>query len=314
MKKGITVHASQNEETKNFRYYNQFWVKFIDYLKTKFDVTEDTYFVDANRFFYNVNLFSQEAATPILECEMIIENNETHEFVVMSVSDVLTASILNHNTNPKCKKIIFSQFDEPKLKRHLHGEKSFEKYSPWIYFPTNIFDIDKLYEQRKNIKEFVDKFCFWGTSLEERSILSHFDKNYIDWGPPIGEFDNYAKKLITYKAALSISGRAEFCYRDVENFGLGTSILRFEYINKMFNPLIPNYHYISVDRPDELSIDRLGTSEHAQLLVNRFIEVKDNIDFLNYISNNARKYYEENLTMENSIKLTYNILKLNEWE
>ncbi len=50
------------------------------------------------------------------------------------------------------------------------------------------------------------------------------------------------------------------------------------------------------------------------MLEKRFLEVKDNKDFLDFISNNARKYYEDNLTMNNSIELTYKILNLNEWE
>ena len=73
---------------------------------------------------------------------------------------------------------------------------------------------------------------------------------------------------------------------------LGIPFLRFEYISELNPNLIPNFHYISVERPDDLKIDRIGNEEHARMLEKRFLEVKDDTDFLNFISNNARNYYE----------------------
>lgn len=310
----IIVHTPQNEISWTYRYYNRFFKSFIEFLKTKFIVEEDTYYEHANRLQYEVKLLNDVTKSNMLECEMIIENKDTKEFVVMSVSDVLTGSVLNHNLNPLCKKILFSQFDRGELYRHVRPSGDKEKYSPWIYFPSNLFDINSLYEYRKSQTELVDKFCFWGTSIEYRSILSHFDSNLFDGGRPIGDFYGYSKKLLTYKVALSIAGRGEFCYRDIENFGMGIPIIRFEYKNEMFNPLIPNYHYLSIERPEDLSIDREGKEHHAKMIENRFLEVKDDYEFLNFISNNARKYYEDYLSMDGGINTTYQILGLNEWE
>jgi hypothetical protein len=244
---------------------------------------------------------------------MIIENKETSEFVVLSVSDDLTGAILNHHPNPLCKKIIFSQFDENKLIRHV-GQDNLSKYSPWIYFPSNLYDIDSIYSERNNISNFIDKFYFRGTSIEDRKILSYFNSEFFEGGLPMGNFDAYARDLIKYKVALSISGRGEFCYRDVENFGLGVPIIRFEYINKMAIPLIPNFHYISIEKPTDLIIDRLGNASHAKMITDKFLEVKDDIDFLNFISKNARKYYDDYLSLNGSINLTYKLLGLDEWE
>ena len=314
MKKKIIIHTPQNEISKNFRYYNYFWFNLIEYLKSKFDVIEDTYFEDANKRHYPIKLLSDDSEKMMLECEMIIENVESKDFVILSVSDILNSTILDHYKNPHCKKIIFSQYDENNLKKHVYDQKNFDKYSPWIYFPSNVFNIDSLYTKRKNKTQLFDKFCFWGTSINERKILTHFEKEYFDWGLPIGDFEKYSDTLINYKVALSISGRGEFCYRDIENFGLGIPIIRFEYINKMYFPLIPNFHYISVERPDDLIIDRVGEKKHADMILKRFIEVKDDKNFLEFISKNARDYYEKHLTIDNSIRLTYKILNLNEWE
>ena len=312
--KTIIVHTPQNDMSRTYRYYNHFWGFFIEFLKTKFVVEEDTHYEDANRTSYPVKLLNELSKSDMLECEMIIENKETQEFVVMSVSDLLTGSVLNHQSNPLCKKILFSQFDREIITKHLRAPENIHKFSPWIYFPSNLFDIDSLYDYRKSQTELLDKFGFWGTSIEYRSILSHFDKTYFDGGRPIGDFYGYSKTLLKYKVALSIAGRGEFCYRDIENFGMGIPIIRFEYKNELYNPLIPNYHYISIERPEDLPIDREGKEHHAKMIEKRFLEVKDDKNFLDFISQNARKYYEDFLSKDGAINTTYKILGLNEWE
>jgi hypothetical protein len=312
--KTIVVHTPQNDMSKTYRYYNHFWGFFIDHLKTKFNVEEDVNYDFAHMYSYNVKLLNNLSKSDMLECEMIIENKETQEFVVLSVSDVLTGAVLNHQSNPLCKKILFSQFDIDLIRRHLRDPENIKKYFPWIYFTSNLYDVDSLYEYRKSLNNFIDKFCFWGTSLEDRPILTRFDKNYFDGGRPIGDFYGYSKKLLNYKAALSISGRGEFCYRDIENFAMGIPIIRFEFKNQLYHSLIPNYHYISIEKPNDLKIDREGELHHAKMIENKFVEVKDNIDFLNFISTNARKYYEDYLCKEAAINTTYEILGLNEWE
>ena len=95
----LIVHTPQNEDSSRYRYYNIFFKNFIDFLKEKFVVIEDTYFEYANVMSYPVKLLSDETSSDLLECEMIIENKETKEFVVLSVSDTLTGAILNHQSN-----------------------------------------------------------------------------------------------------------------------------------------------------------------------------------------------------------------------
>lgn len=309
----IIVHTPQNEHSRRYRYYNYFWEEFIGFLKTKFIVEEDTYYELANQRSYEITLLCG-VHMHLLECEMVIENKTTQEFVVLSVSDSLTGAGLNNQFNPLCKKVLIAQFDRKVIREHVQNEDNFKKFSPWIYFPSNIFDLDSVYKERKATTEFVEKFFFRGTSIEDRAILSKFNPDYFEGGLPIAAFDGYARILIKHKVALSIAGRGEFCYRDVENFAIGAPIMRFEFNNEMYMPLIPNYHYISIERPDDLPLDRMGEKHHAEMLEKRFLEVKDDMNFLNFISDNARKYYEDCLSINGSINLTYKILNLNEWE
>jgi len=310
----IIIHTPQNDLSAKNRFYNIFFLELISILKTRFNVQENTFYELAHERQYEIKLLSEDFGSYLLECEMIIENQETQEFVVLSVSDDLTGAILNHQTNPKCKKILLSQFNLSYLQSHLRDVSFIDKYSPWIYFPLNDFDFDEMFQIRNNKDTLVDKFCFWGSHLEHRKIISLFDPKYFDGGPPIGDFYSYAKNLLNYKAAFSVSGRAEFCYRDIENFSMGIPIIRFEFVNQMYKPLIPNFHYISVERPEDLISDNSGEKHHAKLIENKFIEIKDDLDFLNFISNNARKYWEDFLRLEKAIDLTYKILELDDWK
>ena len=83
----IRVHNPCNEHTRYYKYYNLFWDKFTDYLKTIFEVEENRYFEFANRDRYQVKLNSSTREDFLLmECEYVIENLENNEFVVLSVA------------------------------------------------------------------------------------------------------------------------------------------------------------------------------------------------------------------------------------
>jgi len=153
---------------------------------------------------------------------------------------------------------------------------------------------------------------FKGTSLEDRSILFHIDKNIItDFHPIPPEY--YFEEIIKHKIALSIDGRGEFCYRDIECFAIGVPTLRFEFVSKFNDPLIPNYHYISIPRPSDMDLYRTGNKSHAELIEKRYFEVLENNEFLNFISKNARDYYDKNCAMDVNINNTFELLELKNW-
>jgi hypothetical protein len=97
---------------------------------------------------------------------------------------------------------------------------------------------------------------------------------------------------------------------------LGIPLIRFEYQTKLFEPLIPNYHYISIPYDDEMPrhnntpTDRLGGYNQAKKIEQRFKEVVSDKDFLSFISKNAKKYYEDNLSPHSRVNKTLEILKL----
>jgi hypothetical protein len=96
--------------------------------------------------------------------------------------------------------------------------------------------------------------------------------------------------------------------------GMGIPIIRFEYLSEMYEPLIPNFHYISVDRPYDLrswlTLDREGLEHHATLIKNKFLEIKNDKAFMKFISSNAKKYFDKYLSKYSRIKFTSDILGL----
>jgi len=312
----VVIHQPKNFESRYYRYYNYVFDGLSKKIQENFDCLEARYFKHANEIRYPVKLAydtnsKNSDTTLLLECEMIIENYDTHEVVVLSVSDDLTHAIL-HNY-PNVKKILVSQFEKNKIQSNLHNNQEFNKFAPWVYFPQNIFDYDYFYNTRKSLNNLFDKFYFRGTSIEVRTILKGFSNEYFEGGLPIGGFETYASDLIHYKAAFSIAGRGEFCYRDIENMAMGVPIIRFEYSHEMNPPLIPNVHYISVPRP-AINFERELTPEYAPLIEKRFLEVKDNKTFLDFISKNAREYYENHIKIDNCIQHTYNLTEIEQWK
>jgi FkbM family methyltransferase len=309
-KRSIIVHNPCNEHTRYFRNYNLFWDKITEELKNKYNVRENRYYEFANSNYFNINLRNktENIETYLMECEYVIEFEDTGEIYVLSVSDELSCAMLSEKDNPLLKKVLISQFNRKHIEHHV--QDNIYKYSPWIYFPSGIHDLEQYYYKRKVITELKDKMVFRGTSLKDRSILSFMDSNIFDGPNTIGGAEPYFNDIINYKVGLSVAGRGELCYRDVEYMAIGLPFIRFEYNCELNPKLIPDYHYISVNRPNDLIHDRSGDLNHAKLLQDRFLQIKDDKEFLNFISNNARDYYKKYLSYDNNVKHTINLLNI----
>lgn len=310
--KKIRVHNPCNEYTRYYRYYNLFWDKFTEYLKEFFLVDENRYFEDSHKSRFPIKL-NKGLNDPllILECEYVIENLENNEFVVLSVSDDLTHAILGESENNLLKKVLVSQFHPQKMSNHVNNE-FFHKFSPWTYFQSQVIDLEQYYYKRLYNSPTENRIYFRGTSLEDRAIIHHIDKELITNFNPLPP-NAYFDEIIKHKVALSVDGRGEFCYRDIECFAIGVPIIRYEFESIFHDKLIPNYHYISIERPENMGLYRLGNLEHAKRLEERYYEVINDNDFLMFISKNAREYYLRNCFIDNNIKNTFSMLELNSW-
>jgi hypothetical protein len=323
MKPRIIVHNPTNFITKKYRYYNIFFDNLVSNLKDKFNIIENRYFINCHKERYPVKLLydndneSINYSTIMLECEMILENYDSKEIKILSVSDYFSDINLglfnNERAKPFINKVLISQFNRKDILHHCYDKNIDNIYSPWIYFPSNLYDLNSLYNQRKKISSFIDKFYFRGTGLEHRPMIRFFNTDLFYGGNSIGNFDNYANELINYKIGFSCAGSAQICYRDIEYMAMGIPMLRFEYTNEMSPNLIPNFHYISAGPPIENRDEHIATQEHAKLIEEKFLQIKDDKNFLDFISNNAREYYLNFIHDQNGIDHTINLLGLVDW-
>jgi len=319
----IIIHNPTNFNTKKYRYYNIFFDQLVENLKEKFDIIENRYFIDCHKTRYPIKLLYDEHninishSTLMLECEMILENYDTKQLKILSVSDYFTDANLglfnNEVAQKYISKILFSQFNRQSIQHHCHNKYIDDVYSPWIYFPSNLYNLNELYNQRQKISQLIDKFYFRGSGLEHRPMIKHFNRQLFHGGGPIGNFENYANEAIQYKIGFSCAGSAQFCYRDIEYMAMGIPMLRFEYTNEMNPNLIPNFHYIAAQPPIKHRIELNATEEHSKLIEQKFLQVKDDMDFLRFISDNAREYYLNNIHGFNGIAHTLQLLNIDEW-
>jgi hypothetical protein len=102
---------------------------------------------------------------------------------------------------------------------------------------------------------------------------------------------------------------------------LGIPIMRFKFVTNLNPPLIPNFHYISIDRIETeedynynggiIAKERLGGQDYADAYLNKFLQIKDDKWFLNYVSKNARKYYETYLHPKSRLYHVLDLLEIN---
>lgn len=313
--RNLIIHNPTNDKTRYYRDYNLFWDELTDFLKKTNNIEENRFFEDAHFGRMKIELKKkQKEYLEVLECEYVIEDKDTGEFWVLSVAEQLTNAVLDEQNNPFLRKVLYSQYIPDQIVHHC-GFNS-HKYLPWIFFPQNVVDLEKYYRERKNKTNLIPKLFFKGNT-EYRPIVDHINKNIISETTRVVDKD-YFDVLTDYEVCLSIGGVAngDLCYRDIECMALGIPILRFDFVTTLNPPLVPNYHYISIpiqlDFPSVNNVlkDRLGTKNHAKLIEEKFQEVIHKRDFLNYISSNARKYYEKYLSVGSRVSHTINLLSI----
>lgn len=197
------------------------------------------------------------------------------------------------------------------------------KVKSTTWYPTECsLSFDELYEKRQNI-ELIDKL-FWRSSTRREDPFELAEKGICNRDHSSGHsMEEYMLEAINYKVGLAISSVGEKCYREIEYMGAGIPFLRLEFIGKHEPPLIPNYHYIAINR-DEYGIvpepmwspthDREGGPDYVEAYTKRFLEVKDDKEFLNFITENARTYFKENCDKLTRIPALLNLLEENENE
>lgn len=322
IRRKIKIHHPIMKERRYAGNFYLFCDMLVDELKKHYEVEEYRYYEEIKNPPVYVKLQSITREDFFLHDSDILIENEHNEFVLFTATDILHPSFLMEKYNPKLKKIFISQFYPHNIKTNVKDDAIYlEKYSPWIYFPSSTINLEQFYHKRKYTEdgELLDKMIFRG-GVDHRKIVTYISKDVLSDTNFLKYEWQYYEDAIRYKIGLSVGGRGEICYRDIEYMAMGIPFLRFQYQSRLLPDLIPNFHYIAVDMPSDMPVDlhrdgmpddTRGTEKHAELLVNKFFEVKDDKPFLEFIARNARIYYETYLAPGKNVQYTIRLIKEN---
>lgn len=143
-------------------------------------------------------------------------------------------------------------------------------------------------------------------------LPTHMSNAELHFGAGPLPFDQYLQESFNFRLALSIGGGGgalcgDLCFRDIEMFAIGIPLLRPQLIVENSEPLIPNFHYVSVDADFDDNYRYTNPEELSQRIAHRYRNVISDLEFLDYVKNNAKNWYENNISYP---KITYNIIKL----
>lgn len=327
----ITIHRYENQIWG--RAHLPFFKKFDEYLKNYFNITIQNYNKDGKTFNGQIILqqdISSFGKNPSLsDVEYIIENDFTGEIKVISFAEFFNHHVSHYTKSDSCTKVLLVHFNYHYIYDWLQREqsiKSIHKVSPWIFLPFAEFDYMYYRNFRSTNIEFNKKLLFLGSGIDiyRKTVRIVENKGYLQ---PIL---NYSHEEYLNKTALSFIGLShyldldkcgspfeysgEMCYRDIEYMSMGVPFIRIEYKDSLYNPFIPNKHYVSIPREDAYVVySKYGDEGVADLYIQKYLEVIDNVDFLSYISNNQIKWYDDNISEPNIYNLTYKLLELDKW-
>lgn len=228
------------------------------------------------------------------ECSMIHENGVSLISALAKRNNPQDIMLIGHMSS-------YNEFIKPQVVKECFIPSSYKfKIQPTTWYPfTCDLSFDDIYEKRKQIQLIDQLFFVSSTRREDPFELAKIGICNPDptW---LGNMEKYILKASNYKVGLAISSVAEKCYREIEYMAIGLPCMRLKFVGEHFPPLIPNYHYIEVNREENgismenwnCSADRAGGPKYVEAYKKRFLEVKDDTEFLNFISTNARKYFK----------------------
>ena len=331
MKLKIKTHRFENRLWG--RAHLPFFKRFDNYLSNFFDVESINYNTDDNTFSGVIELNESVGAfghnPPISDVDCVIENTDTGEIKAISFTEYFNHYVSHLAKSGTCTNVLLAHFNWSNLYYWMKNEdaiKHMYKVKPWVFLPFQEFDYKSYREKRNRIIDFNEKIFWLGSGVDDyRKMIRVMDnKGYMQ---PINgiSHEEYLERLINSKIGISYyldlnkyntpyDHPGEFCYRDIEYILLGLPFIKIEYKDTTHNPLLPNYHYISIPREHAyVAYANKGDEGVADLYIERYNEVINDTDFLNYISKNQIEWSNNNLLDGNMEKLTFELLNLKHW-
>lgn len=237
---------------------------------------------------------------------LIILNTKTEEGFVCNLSDYAPL-ILEHQSAINKLNIKSFAMCSNLTNEHINKYKEY-KIIPSFYILENLLDYD-LINRFYNLKpQKIEKCYFNGLSYGYRSNYinqlrqdAFFDFKDKSQSSDFRSKEEYYKELSQSKYGLSLNGAAKICYRDLELFGLGTLNLREPLDILIHNQIKENIHYKVV--LDDFIRSNIYYPEKTNEIAEKIIDNINSISASEYefITNNARRWFVDNISQESQI-------------
>lgn len=200
---------------------------------------------------------------------------------------------------PRVKKILKCFYREG-----LYTEGPWTKCQPYFYTEKDPETWQKYLQQLRRGSRNNTELYFRGTKCfgQRKHILPKLE--IINQKRGKLELEKYIEECCSYKLSLSLPGVANTCHREIEMFGAGVPVLMPIQKTRFNDKLIPDKHYVAVKCDD----NKDSPEEVANKITERYYQVIDDNNYLEYVRDNAIKWYDRNILISSRSKVTMSLL------
>jgi hypothetical protein len=247
---------------------------------------------------------------------MVIENVDTKKYFVITYWDKMEC--ICKYTGWDMENLVEIFTSSGVHKNDINYQPLELKYTPFSYL-TPRMDIDvtisELKDTDNNDRIIPEKPQFKGFLYLFRKYLESDDRFFVreKGNGEYLQFTDYIKHLNKFAINMNLNGAGEICYRDMEILGLGTALFRPKLLVQFDDPLIPDHHYISVDYDsikDEKKQD-IFFKKFSDLIIQRWNEVVKDKEYINFVAQNGRKWFENNVSKEKHGEIAIKLIDFN---
>lgn len=241
----------------------------------------------------------------------VIENPITQKFIAFSMYDKIRYLVELKEVSDNCIEYLPSwgiHWDDCRYEQIPNF-----KYTPVsaiTHYALSYHQIEKSYKENvaNDKRIFPDKIYFRANAWGVRDLLKKAsDKVCLKQGRISG--NDFIDELNKYNVNFDINAVAEVSCRTFDIMGLGGALIRPELTIQYHNKLIPNYHYAAI-KGNFVYEDQNG-KEIVEAYLDRLEDLRKDPDFVRFLSENGRKWYEENCTIENCSQIIVDRIDLN---
>jgi hypothetical protein len=236
-----------------------------------------------------------------------LQHAASGKFWMLDCSDWVTPFDVNIREiaeDRRCQMILKCQYaPEPYLQGHLR------KIRPWTYFEQNASVFQPRIERLRAVQRSADRLFFRGNpEFEGRAaILKELKTSGILSPENLSvPYPAYLDEMARHRIALALPGMGNICHREIECFGAGTPVLMPRLKNTLHDPLIPGFHYISIEA--DTRVDKAEAV--ASRILKRYREVSGRPEYLQFVAANAMAWYDANVRFPASLELAVNLMGL----